>query len=141
MCSVCQGASKANVVWVLLIPTPTPTQLGALHLLSPGCQDAFLPESRGQAWPAAGPSPASSLSTAERRKELVPKSSEGSFVGRGPQNWFGVRWVMVGCFFPSALAGTSGKSFSWLRPCQPLAFHHSTGPPACCSCQPGAEET
>lgn len=120
MCSVCQAASRPNVVWVLLIPTPTPTQLGAFHLLSPGCQDAFLPESRGEAWPAAGPSPTSWLSTAESRKEPVPRRSEGSFVGIGPQNWFGVRWVMVECFFPSALAGTSGKSFSWLRPFRPL---------------------
>lgn len=125
MCSVCQAASRPNVVWVLLIPTPTPTQLGAFHLLSPGCQDAFLPESRGEAWPAAGPSPTSSLSTAESRKEPVPRRSEGSFVGIGPQNWFGVRWVMVGCFFPVCTCGNLRKEFQ-LAEAFPTS-HHNTG--------------
>lgn len=106
-------------------PSPPPPPPGGSSSASPGCQAAFLAAFRGDAWPAACPSPASSLSPAERRRDQSREALKGALWGEGWGTDFGVRCVMAGCLFKPALVGTSGKSFSWLRSCR---FHHRSVP-------------
>lgn len=112
-----------GVVSPIPIP-PTPTWR-LLMCCQPGCQAAFLAAFRGEAWPAAGPSPASSLSTAKRRRDQSREDLKGALWGEDWRTGFGVRCVMSGCLFKSALVGTSGKSFTTSQgPC-PLLLYHS----------------